>query len=87
LKERDTQTEQEAREVTKRSLESGTPDDVIIVENFCKKARVSNDQSFKIVRKKARVSNDRPFKIVRSRDEVDMLWARASVSVDLQYCD
>jgi hypothetical protein len=57
LKERDTQTEQVAREVTKRSLESGSPEDAIIVENFCKKARVSND---------------RPFKIVRTRDEVDM---------------
>ncbi len=34
LKERHTQTEQAAREVSKRSLESGTPDDVIIVENF-----------------------------------------------------
>ena len=41
LKERDTQTEQAVREVTKRSLESGTPGDVIIVDNFCKKARVS----------------------------------------------
>jgi hypothetical protein len=56
LKERHTQTEQEAREMTKRSLESGVPDEDI-VENFCKKARVSND---------------RPFKIVRTRDEVDM---------------
>ncbi len=57
LKEMDTQTEQVAREVTKRSLESGSPEDAIIVENFCKKARVSND---------------RPFKIVSTRDEVDM---------------
>jgi hypothetical protein len=65
MKERDTQTEQSAREVTKRSLESGTPVDVIIVENFCKKARVSND---------------RPFKIVKTRDEVDMQRARPSVS-------
>ena len=61
LKERDTQTEQASREVTKRSLESGSAGDVIIVDNFCKKARVSND---------------RPFKIVRTRDEVDMQWAR-----------
>jgi hypothetical protein len=57
MKERDTQTEQVVREVTKRSLESGAPGDAIIVENFCKKTRVSND---------------RPFKIVRTRDEVDM---------------
>jgi hypothetical protein len=68
LKERNTQTDQAAKEVTKRSLESGTPGDVIIVDNFCKKARVSND---------------RPFKIVRTRDEVDMQWARADVSAGL----
>jgi hypothetical protein len=68
LKERHTQTEQAAREVSKRSLESGTPDDVIIVENFWKKARVPND---------------RTFKIVRTRDEVDMQWARAAVSAGL----
>jgi hypothetical protein len=68
LKERDTQTEQVAREVTKRSLESGTSGDVIIVENFCKKARVSNDG---------------PFKIVRTRDKVDIQWVRAAVSAGL----
>jgi hypothetical protein len=68
LRERDTQTKQAAREVTKRSLESGAPDDAIIVDNFCKKARVSNA---------------RPFKIVRTRDEVDMQWARAAVSAGL----
>ena len=72
LKDRDTQTEQVSREVTKRSLESGSPGDTIIVENFWKKARVSND---------------RPFNIVRSRDEVDILWVRVSLSVGLQYCD
>ncbi len=33
--------------MTKRSLESGAPGDVIIVDNFCKKARVSNDRPFK----------------------------------------
>ena len=68
LRERDTQTEQAAREVTKRSLESGAPDDAINVENFCTKARVSDA---------------RPFKIVRTRDEVDMQWARAAVSAGL----
>jgi hypothetical protein len=68
LKDRDTQTEQVAREVTKRSLESGAPDDDIIVDNFCKKARVSKT---------------RPFMIVRTRDEVDMQWARAVVSAGL----
>ena len=68
LRERDTQTKQAAREVTKRSLESGAPDDAIIVDNFCKKARVSNA---------------RPFMIVRTRDEVDMQWARAAVSAGL----
>jgi hypothetical protein len=57
LKERDTQTEQTVREVTKRSLESGAPDNAIIVDNFGKRTRESND---------------RPFKIVRTRDEVDM---------------
>ncbi len=61
LKERHTQTEHTVREVTKRSLESVTPGDAIIVQNFCKKACVSND---------------RPFKIVRTRDEVDIQWAR-----------
>ena len=66
--ERDTQTEQTAREVTKRSLESGAPDDAINVENFCTTARVSDA---------------RPFKIVRTRDEVDMQWARAAVSAGL----
>jgi hypothetical protein len=40
LKERDTQTEQAAREVTKRSLESGSSGDTIIVDNFWKKSRV-----------------------------------------------
>jgi hypothetical protein len=49
-------------------LESGAPDDAINVENFCKKARVSDA---------------RPFKIVRTRDEVDMQWARAAVSAGL----
>jgi hypothetical protein len=34
LKERDSRTQQVAREVTKRTLESGTPVDVIIVDNF-----------------------------------------------------
>jgi hypothetical protein len=68
LKERDTQTEQAAREVTERFLESGAPDDAIIVDNFCKKARVSNA---------------RPFMIVRTRDEVDMQWARAALSAGL----
>ena len=68
LRERDTQTKQAAREVTKRSLESGAPDDAINVENFCTKARVSDA---------------RPFKIVRTRDEVDMQWARAAVSAGL----
>jgi hypothetical protein len=33
--------------------------------------------------KRARVSNDRPFKIVRTRDEVDMEWARSVVSTGL----
>ena len=56
LKERDTQTDQAAREVTKRSLESGAPDDAIIVDNFCKKARVSNDRQFKIVRTRDEVA-------------------------------
>ena len=68
LRERDTQTKQAAREVTKRSLESGAPDDAINVENFCTTARVSDA---------------RPFKIVRTRDEVDMQWARAAVSAGL----
>ena len=54
--------------MTKRSLESGAPDDAINVENFCTKARVSDA---------------RPFKIVRTRDEVDMQWARAAVSAGL----
>ncbi len=40
----------------------------VIVDNFCKKARVSNA---------------RPFMIVRTRDEVDMQWARAAVSAGL----
>ncbi len=53
--------------MTKRSLESGSPDEAI-VENFCKKARVSND---------------RPFKIVRTRDEVDIQWSRSAVSTGL----
>jgi hypothetical protein len=68
LKERDTQTDESVREVTKRSLESGAPDDAIIVDNLCKKARVSNA---------------RPFKIVRTRDELDMQWARGAVSAGL----
>ncbi len=68
LKERDTQTEQTVREVTKRSLESGAPDNDIIVDNLGKRTRESND---------------RPFKIVRTRDEVDMQWSRADVSVGL----
>jgi hypothetical protein len=50
LKERDSQTEQTVREVTKRSLESGASGVVIIVDNFCKRARTSNDRPFKIVR-------------------------------------
>ncbi len=68
LKERDTQADQSAREVNKRSLESGAPDDDINVDNFGKKARVSDA---------------RPFKIVRTRDEVDMQWVRAVVSAGL----
>ncbi len=38
------------------------------VDNFCKRARVSNDRSFKIV---------------RTRDEVDIQWARPDVSAGL----
>ena len=52
LKERDTRAAQEAREVTKRSLESGTPGDPIMTENFGsggKKTRVSNHGPFSIV--------------------------------------
>jgi hypothetical protein len=56
-REIDKSTDHAVREVTKRSLESGAPGDAIIVENFWKKDRVSND---------------RTFKIVRTRDEVDM---------------
>ena len=80
LKERDTRAEQEEREVltevTKRCLEtlpmeSGSTDDTIIVENFGSGG------------KKTRVSNHGPFIIVRTREEVDMEWARASVSSGL----
>ena len=49
-KERDTHVKQEGREVTKRSLESGQLDDSIVVENFGKRVRSSNDGPFKIVR-------------------------------------
>jgi hypothetical protein len=49
-------------------LESGTPDDDIIVENFDIKARVSNHG---------------PFIIVRTRQEVDMQWDRTVVSTGL----
>jgi hypothetical protein len=41
LKERDTHVKQEGREVVKRSLESGQLGDVVVVENFGKRARVS----------------------------------------------
>jgi hypothetical protein len=68
LKERDAHAKQEGREVVKRSLESGQLGDSIVVENFGKRARSSND---------------RPFKIVRTREEVDMQWARAAVSAGL----
>ena len=61
VKERDSRTEQEVREVTKRYLESGSPGVAIIVENF--------DSGVK----KARASNHGPFIIVRTREEVDML--------------
>ncbi len=57
LKERDSHVKQEGREVAKRSLESGQHGDSIVVENFGKRARSSNDG---------------PFKIVRTREEVNM---------------
>jgi hypothetical protein len=50
LKERDAHVKQEDREVVKRSLESGQLGDSIVVENFGKRARSSNDGPFKIVR-------------------------------------
>ncbi len=68
LKERDTHVKQEGREVDKRSLESGQLGDSIVVENFGKRTRSSNDG---------------PFKIVRTREQVDMQWARAAVSAGL----
>jgi hypothetical protein len=71
LKERDTRAAQEARDVTKRSLESGTPGDPIMAEIFGSGG------------KKARVSNHGPFSIVRTREEVDVQWARTSVSAGL----
>jgi hypothetical protein len=71
VKERDARVAQEARDVTKRSLESGTPDDPIMVENFGSGG------------KKARVSNHGPFSIVRTREELDMTWVRTSVSAGL----
>ena len=52
----------------KRFLESGQLVDVINVEFFLKRDRTSNDG---------------PFKVVRTREEVDIQWARASVSVGL----
>ena len=67
----DARATQEARDVTKRSLESGTPGDPIMAEIFGSGG------------KKARVSNHGPFSIVRTREEVDMQWARASVSAGL----
>ncbi len=71
LKERDARAAEEARDVTKRSLESGTPGDPIMAENFGSGG------------KKVRVSNHGPFSIVRTREEVDMQWARTSVSAGL----
>jgi hypothetical protein len=68
VKEKDTHDKQEDREVTKRSLESGQLGHVIVVENFDRRARVSNDG---------------PFKIVRTREEVDIQWSRAVLSVGL----
>jgi hypothetical protein len=68
LKERDTHAKKEDREVVKRALESGQLGDSIVVENFGKRTRSSNDG---------------PFKIVRTREEVDMQWARAVVSAGL----
>ncbi len=50
LKERDTYVNQESREVVKRSLESGKLGDSIVVENFGKRARSSNDGPLKIVK-------------------------------------
>jgi hypothetical protein len=50
LKERDAHVKQKGREVAKRSLESGQLGDSIVVENFGKRARSSNDGPFKIVR-------------------------------------
>jgi hypothetical protein len=57
FKERDAHVKQEDREVAKSSLESGQLGDSIVVENFGKRDRLSNDG---------------PFKIVRTREEVDM---------------
>ena len=68
LKEGDTHDKQEDREVTKRSLESSQFGDSIVVENFGKRTRSSNDG---------------PFKIVRTREEVDMQWDRSAVSAGL----
>ena len=64
----DTHDKQEDREVAKRSLESGQLGDAIVVENFGKRVRASNDG---------------PFKIVRTREDVDIQWARSAVSTAL----
>ena len=60
LKERDEHDKIQAREVVKRSLESGQADDDIDVEKFDKRARTSNN------------GLTRSFKTVRKREEVDM---------------
>ena len=57
VKERDSHVKKKGKEVTKRSLESGQPDDPVDVDRFVKMTRMCKDD---------------PFKIVRTREEVDM---------------
>ena len=49
LKERDTHVKKQDKEVGKRSLESGQPDDPVDVDRFDKMTRMCKDDPFKIV--------------------------------------
>ena len=74
MKERDEHYKIQVREVVKRSLESGQPDDVIDAEKFGKRARMSNN------------GTTRPFNTVRKREEVDIQWAIVAVVAALPMC-
>ena len=66
LKERDAKNKAQDREVAKRSLnQRGNSDNPVDMEKFGKKARMSKDGPFEIVRQR---EQDGPFKIVIKRE-------------------